>query len=171
MQMRRAKTNEERTTEQMRRAKRKSHALVEIPPAKASALESIVLELCNAVWQCEITKLYALQNLDGLRIRTGTIYSGGDFIRFILDAISSKLKMVSGNKINFQFVWEFSCESWQPAMRMAKLIYGERISIFKDVEELGNPGGKAHAVGFKRPQVADLCACVTALQTIYEGSW
>ena len=154
---RRAKTNEERTTEQMRRAKRKSHALVEIPAARASALESIVLELCNAVWQCEITRLYALQNLDSLRIRTGTIYSGGDFIRFILDAISSKLKMVSGNKINFQFVWEFSCEKWQPAMKMAKLIYGERTLIFKKAEDLGKPKGRADAYGFSKPQPIPDC--------------
>ena len=41
--------------------------------------------------------------------------------------------------------------------KMAKLIYGERILIFKDVEELGNPGGKAHAVGFKRPQGIPHC--------------
>ena len=93
--MRRAKTNEEHTTEQMRRAKRKSLALVEIPAARASSLESSVLELCNAVWQCEITRLYACQNLDKLRIRTGTIYSGGDFIRFFLDATAPKLNMVS----------------------------------------------------------------------------
>ena len=133
----------------MRRAKCKSLAL-------ASSIESNVLELCKAVLHC--------QNLDKLCIRSG------DFIRFLLDATAPKLNMVSGNKINFQFVWEFSCEKWEPAQKMAKSIYGERTLIFKDVEELGNPGGKAHVVGFKRPQVVDLCACVTALQTIYEGS-
>ena len=65
--------------------------------------------------------------------------------------------MVSGNKINFQFVWEFSCEKWQPAMKMAKLIYGDRTLIFKKAEDLGKPGGKASAYGFSSPQPIPHC--------------
>ena len=63
-------TNEEHITEQMCRAKRKSLAVESVPTARASSIESNVLELCKAVWHC--------QNLDKLCIRTAVVAISSD---------------------------------------------------------------------------------------------
>ena len=61
---------EEHITEQMRRAKCKSLALESVPTARASSIESNVLELCKAVLHC--------QNLDKLCIRTAVVAISSD---------------------------------------------------------------------------------------------
>ena len=64
---------EEHITEQMRRAKCKSLALESVPTARASSIESRVLEPCEAVWLCDSTRACAFQILNKLCIRTTRI--------------------------------------------------------------------------------------------------